>query len=111
MQIYLPPEIEHYEPELRLFFDLMVRKLHINRDKGFADDLSVEDMLAMLENEVQELRNSLAEQSQFDVTLECVDVANHGWLLALVVMRLSRAEFNEERPAVKVEKTRKGHIR
>ena len=99
IDITLPEGIEHYAPELRLFFDLMVRKLHICRDKGFAENCTTSQMLEMLMGEVVELELALDTESQFQTALECVDVANQAWLLALVVLRATRADFENQRAA------------
>ena len=100
MEITLPEGIEHYEPELRFFFDLMIRKLHICRDKGFAENCTVTQMFLMLNDELDELETSLADESQFQSALECVDVANQAWLLALVVLRATRHDFECQRQGI-----------
>ena len=97
MEITLPEGIEHYEPELRLFFDLMIRKLHICRDKGFGENRTATQMFLELNDEVDELEEALRDESQFQTALECVDVANQAWLLALVVLRATRADFEDQR--------------
>lgn len=95
LTIHLPREIEQYEPELRFFFDLMVRKLHTNRHKGFCEDKTTGPMYHALQDEVKELEEALKEDgSQFDVALECADIANQAWLLALVALRMTKEDFN-----------------
>ena len=97
MDIYLPEEIKHYEPELRILFDLMVRKLHVNRHKGFADQDSIPDLRQYIYSELRELNRALDGESQFDVALEAVDVANCSILLAMRILRLDKQTFEQER--------------
>lgn len=97
MEIYLPKEIEHYEPEIKFFMDLMIRKLHINRHKGYGTNVTISELCSMLDDEIVELRDALCNESQFNVALEAVDVANFGFLIALVAMRQTREEFNRGR--------------
>ena len=97
MNVHLPAEIEHYEPELRILFDLMVRKLHINRHKGFADQDSIPELRQYVYSELKELNRALDGESQFDVALEAVDVANCSILLAMRILRLDKQTFEQER--------------
>ena len=106
MEITLPEGIEHYEPELRFFFDLMVRKLHICRDKGFAENCTATKMFLMINDELDELEEALANESQFQTALECVDVANQAWLMALVVLRATRKDFECQRQDMTKRKNR-----
>lgn len=92
MEIILPPEIAHYEGELRYFVDSMVRKLHANRHKKFADGLNFERCLVGIEGEVAELATS---QSQFEAFMEAADVANWAFLTAVYLGRMTRPEFDE----------------
>lgn len=97
MNVHLPTEIEHYEPELRILFDLMIRKLHINRHKGFADQDSIAELRQYVYSELKELNRALDGESQFDVALEAVDVANCSILLAMRILRLDKQTFERER--------------
>jgi len=96
MQIHIPPEIEEFAPHLQYFVDNMVRKLHVNRHKGFGDKPYV-DLMDGLEAELNELRHALERESQFDAMLESVDVANFAFLMALRAMGQSKDQFEEER--------------
>jgi hypothetical protein len=95
MEIFLPVEIEHYEPELRFFFDLMVRKLHTNRHKQFGEHLTPVSAFELLLVEAEELRVALIKESQFSVAMEAVDVSNFAFLVALVVLRMDKKTFTE----------------
>ncbi len=97
MKIHIPKEMVDCEPELRYFFDNMVRKLHINRHKGFAKDLSIAEAFEHLASEVIELeRDMRGKGSQFSVVMEAVDVANQAALLSFVVMRKTKPQYDEE---------------
>ena len=103
MEIHLPDGIEFYEPELRLFFDLMITKLHLNRTKGYIEGKSLMNLYQAFCNEVGELEEAHENRdketnghSQFDYALECVDVSNQAFLLALAVLRKTKKEYESE---------------
>ena len=96
MKVHIPEDIREYEPELRFFFDTMIRKLHINKHKGFAADNNPERIVKRINEEMAELRDALNNESQFEVFLEAVDVANFAWLLGVVVFRMDRDKFQTE---------------
>lgn len=96
MDVYVPDDIKAYEPELRFFMELMVRKLHLNRAKGFADRDTISTMVQALDGEMAELKEAIEKQSQFDVSLEAVDVANMCFLLSLVALRMTKKDFKNE---------------
>lgn len=103
MEIHLPDEVAHYEPELRLFFDLMITKLHLNRTKGYIEGKSLTDLYAALMNELGELQEAHENRgsvnknaSQFDYALECVDLSNQSFLLALAVLRKTKEDYENE---------------
>ena len=103
LEVHLPEEIKHYEPELRLFLDLMVTKLHTCRHKGFIEGKSLMDLYQAFFNEVNELEEAhdnrgkeINGHSQFDYALECVDVSNQAFLLALAVLRKTKKEYESE---------------
>jgi len=98
MQIHVPETIEHYEPTLRLFFDLMVFKLNLNRHKDDASEgYHPIDMFNLLDGEQKELRDALIRESQGDVMFEAVDVANMAFLTSLYAGRLTKDEFENGR--------------
>ena len=97
MNIHLPEEIAHDEPELQFILDLMIRKLHINRHKGFTDCETPFSLLGGLVSEYQEMRDALQNESQFNVALEAVDIANMAVLQAVSALRMDKDEFEERR--------------
>lgn len=99
MEVHLPDEITHYEPELRLFFDLMITKLNLNRTKGFIEGKTLNQLYKAFLSEVSELEEAHEKRggfSQFDYSLECVDVSNQAFLLALAVLRKTKQEYESE---------------
>lgn len=102
MEIVLPADMAHYEGELRYFFDSMIRKLYINRHRGFADNLDFETACVLIENEYNELRDAVTNgEAQFAAYFESVDVANTAFIAGLVLSRMSKNEYK----ALKAEKT------
>lgn len=97
MQVHVPPEISEYEGDLQFFFTLMVRKLALNRHKGFGDRETIEALLNNITDEHVELCQALHAESQFAVMLEAVDVANFALLVALKTSRMTRQEFEDGR--------------
>lgn len=98
MIVHLPEEMKQWESELQLFFEIMVWKLHLNRHKGFIwSEKSLDDLLAQLKNEFDELIGALESQSQFQIGVECADVANQAFLLALRILYQTRKEFEDDR--------------
>lgn len=97
MDIHLPEEIKAYEPELKFFFDNMVRKLHINRHKGFGDGKTIKEMKSQLWGEMNELSIAMEDEGQFEALMECADVANQAWLLGMIMLRQTKLEFEEQR--------------
>lgn len=93
LEIFIPPELAPFEPDLRMFFDMMVLKLRINSHKGFADNVHPLDMLNHLHGEHDELRDSMLRGTQETTLAEAADVANFAWLCALSVLRMTKAEF------------------
>lgn len=93
--IHLPSDIEQYGPDLQFFIDMMVRKLHVNRHKGFVDGKTAEFLVDRLNSEILELKEALNGHSQFDVALECVDVSNQAFLLALACLYKTKDEFEK----------------
>ena len=97
MRVYVPPELRAYEEDLRFVFESMVRKLYINRHKGFVENVGFIDMLKAIEGEVDELSAALTEESQSAFLGEAIDVANMGVLAAVVALRRTKEEFMQDK--------------
>lgn len=93
--IHVPDEIGAYEPELRFFFDNMVRKLHINRHKEFIETATLYELMDYLANEVNEVNEAIHNEGQFEAYMETVDVANQAWLLGLALLRMTKEEYSK----------------
>lgn len=96
MNIHLPKELEPFEPDLKFFMDLMVRKLHINRHKGFAEDIPIAQLMRGLDGELEELGKALGSGSQFDTALEAVDIGNFAFLIAMKSWQMTKQDFKKE---------------
>ena len=94
ISVHLPDEIAHYEPDLRFVFETMVRKLYINREKGFAEQMTFIDAVMIVDGEVAELHTALREESQMAFFGEAIDVANTGVLAALVALRNTKKSYH-----------------
>lgn len=100
MDIHLPKElqeIEGLEADLHFFLDLMVRKLHLNRHKGFIEGKTLVTLRERLKDEMREMTEALRHESQFNAALECSDVANFAFLLAMACLHLTKDQYVEER--------------
>lgn len=94
--VVLPEEMAHYEGELRYFFDSMVRKLFVNREKGFGEGVTFNQALALIRGELCELRNAPANgEAQFAAYFETVDIANVAFIASLVLSRMTKNEYKE----------------
>lgn len=91
----LTPELEPFRDDLEYFVRTMVRKLHINRHKGFSEGVSVINLLDGTEQEYFELRAAVKEESQFEAVLEAVDVANMAFLVALKTWQMTKMEYKD----------------
>ena len=72
----------------------MVRKLYLNRHKGFADDVAPGVLVGRCQDELEELHDAMQTKDQFSVLVESADVANMAFLCGLSVLRLTRPEFD-----------------
>lgn len=93
--LHLPGEIAGYEGELTFLFQMMVQKLFINRHKGFAEAMTFEDAIKLIEGETNELIRAVTKgEPHFASIAEAVDVANGGVLAALMLTRLTKPQYN-----------------
>ena len=96
LRVPLPPELEPFRHDLEYFMSTMVRKLHTNRHKGSGRDYSPSEMLAGAFRELEEVEKARNEQGQFEVAIECADVANFMFLMARGVWNMTRDEFKKD---------------
>lgn len=95
LRVPLTPELEPFRDDLEYFMRTMVRKLHVNRYKKFAEDKDVQTLVNGLMNEFLELDEALKTESQFEAALEAVDVSNMAFLVALKVWQMTKTEYKE----------------
>lgn len=94
MHLNVPDSLRPHEAKIRFVFELMIMKLDINRHKGFIDDCSPYSLFDGLKGETKELLKALGDGAQFDVALECADVANMAVLLAISCLSYSKEDYN-----------------
>jgi hypothetical protein len=92
--IDVPDAMQRFEHDLDYFFNTMVRKLYLNRHKGFADGIAPAVLVSHLHGELEELHDAMQTKDQFSVLVESADVANMAFLCGLSVLRLTRPEFD-----------------
>jgi len=95
LRVPLTPELEPFRDDLEYFMRTMVRKLHVNRHKGFAEGMDTKSLVNGLMGELMELEDALKEESQFEAALEAVDVSNMAFLVALKVWQMTKSEYKE----------------
>lgn len=93
LTISLPDELAPFEDDLEYFMNTMIRKLFINRHKGYAEGRTPADLFKGLQEEVAELARSLYNESQFEGAMEAIDVANMAFLVALRLWSMTKVEY------------------
>ena len=82
----IPPEVEQYAPEIGRFVEAMVYKLGIKAHKGKWENMKPEQALALLEKEVEELRDAIKRGNMVEQLLESADVANFALIISAIAM-------------------------
>lgn len=93
IEITIPEEMEPFADDLQFFVTMMVKKLNVNRHKGFGEGATYPELWDCLNEEVLELNDAYRVEGQFDVVLEAADVANFAFLLANKAMAQTKEEF------------------
>ena len=96
IQTDLPPELEPFAKDLQFFFSLMVKKLYVNRHKGFAEGVTLPEMFEYMKLEMWEMVEAAHKEGQFQTAMEAVDVANFAFLVSLRALMLTKPEFELE---------------
>ena len=94
-KITIPSELKPLSRSFRMFVDMMLTKLHVNRHKGFGD-VPYNTLLWGLHDEMKELEEALHGNDQMAVMAEAADVANFAYLIALRATTQTRVQFLEE---------------
>lgn len=76
--------LQLYEHDIRRFVDAMKYKLRKNAHKGRWENIDHDAALALLEKEVDELREALREGNMVEIMLEAADVANFAMMIAVM---------------------------
>lgn len=97
LTIAIPDEMAPYAEDVAFFVTLMVRKLHTNRHKGTDKSMSLRMGIEGLEGELNETKEALATQGQFEVAVECADIANFAFLTARSALNMTREDFIKEK--------------
>jgi len=107
IEVEVPDELGPFASDLSFFFELMVRKLHINRHKGFAEGDCLDVLIDGIHRELGELKKAFENESQFNMSMEAVDVANFSFLTALKLWEMTvvdykskQAKFRSTNPAL-----------
>lgn len=85
--IFIPYELEAVRPDLQRFFDAMVYKLRRNAHKGNWEDLPLDRAYKLMEGEMGELVNAVAEGNTSEIVFEAADVANFALMIANIALR------------------------
>lgn len=76
------PDKELYAQELETFLEAMRYKLAKNKHKGHWEGIDIDDLLRLLDEEVQELKQAIEGENEFAIILEAADVANFAMMIA-----------------------------
>ena len=97
IKIHLPDDVAEYGPDLEFFMSLMVRKLYMNRHRGWADNMSINDGLEGVAREFEEMVDAIRGESSFSAIVEAVDVANMALIVYLTLSRQIRPQYEAQR--------------
>jgi len=87
MNIYIPPELEGQQAEIKRFVDAMIYKLAKNSAKGKWESIRLSEARKRLSDEIVELDEAIANGNVVEILLECSDCANFALILSDVAAR------------------------
>lgn len=93
MNVYIPDTMKEHENDIKFMFDLMVRKLDVNRHKGWLQGVSIDTLMSGILREIEEVKTEIINENQMSTIIEAADVANFAVLLGVFCLRQSRDEF------------------
>lgn len=93
----LYPEQEPFRKDLEFFIQVMIRKLHMNRHKGYAEGVSISWLMSATAKEMDELADAVATKDQMAAVVEAADIANMAFLVAHKAMSMERPRYDEEK--------------
>lgn len=83
-----------YEKELKTFTDAVAYKLYKNRHKGKWEDISIEEAVIRLKEEVVELEEAIGRNNAIETILEAADVGAWAMILANISIKLTQKATN-----------------
>lgn len=98
--VHVPDDMSPFAADLGFFMNTMVRKLHINRHKGYVQGKSLVSLFEGVVGESEELRKALTDESQFAAALEAIDVANQAFLVAAKLLGMNKNDYVQEQKNV-----------
>jgi hypothetical protein len=84
--ISVPPEVEQYAPDIGRFVEAMVYKLGVKSHKGKWENMTQQECLRLLREEVDELTEAIARGNMVEIMLEAADVANFALIASAIAM-------------------------
>jgi len=99
MIVYIPDTMKEHENDLKFMFDLMVRKLDVNRHKGWLKGVTIDTLMKGMMKEIDEVLDEVKNKNQMAAVIEAADVANFAILLGIFSLRMSRDEFVRNSPS------------
>lgn len=82
--------------EVVLFSDAMEHKLRLKDYKGGWHDIPLDKLFQLLQGEVQELKDAVAEGNTFDIMAEAADVGNYAMMIMdNAIRRITNGESNQ----------------
>lgn len=82
-----PPAPVTYEREIKQLVDAMRYKLKKNAHKGRWENLTLDQAIKLLKDEVAELEEAASRSSDIEIILEAADVANFALIVANLAMK------------------------
>ena len=98
--IEIPDSLVPVKGDLVFFIQMMARKLHTNRHKGFAGGGTLEGLRSGLCSEVAEMEHAIKFEGQFEAAAECADVANFAFLMFNRLLFIDKPTYKDERENV-----------
>lgn len=86
LRIPIPPEMAPYKGDLEYFVATMVRKLYENAHKGKWENIGMSEAMLLLDQELDELMDSLRSGNTHEIAEEAADAANFCLIISSMVM-------------------------
>lgn len=83
LSTFVPHELLGEKVRISRFFDAMLFKLRKNAHKSGFTEITVEEAVKRLEEELTELKEAIEEGNSIEIVLEAADVANFAMLASV----------------------------